>query len=374
MKILHATSIKVPSSEFDKIGATRIAKTFFINNPKMYDLVANDEPGLYSNVVNKLYHVPSCRSHGIALYNKLGEISGEYDMVIMHLQFVAFALQITRLAQSFRNTKFVVVHHNAPDMNTDISYRYRKEFAEHFSQPNVYTICLTNNHRERLVGIADWLSTPEHSSDLSRILTIYNGSEFCETEITPISSRPFDTIVISRLDMSKYVLETLTLLLACDNVENVLYIGDSENSSSKGDKWVSYLNDFHRLKEAHPDRLKCVGPIDNKDVCEKWMPLAKVHVNLSYLETFGLTAIEAANAGVPSIVHTKGGGLPELVNLLDAGMVVDFSRKRFKGRVEILNDAISRVKNIQDSKLHEVRSLCRSKFDVNTMINSYHQI
>jgi glycosyltransferase involved in cell wall biosynthesis len=74
------------------------------------------------------------------------------------------------------------------------------------------------------------------------------------------------------------------------------------------------------------DRVLFIGNLPHREVL-RWMTAAKVLVQPSHLESFGLVIIEAAQAGVP-VVYTRSAAGPEVIEHNRTGLLVCPTRPR----------------------------------------------
>ena len=364
MNILQVISPVVQAEDYGRVGATRVASLLLTeahSAGQPWAVLANDPNRLLESFTLRDYHISRSRTYGVDVYKRLVELAPYFDIVVTHLQYLGFVSYINKLAEQFPQVQFVQVHHTPPDTGTDITYRYKDDYGRHFDLPNVWTVCVSKSHRERLCA------TMPPRWPTERISYIHNGVVWREIEER---ERDFDVIVVARLDSSKRVLDSIMFSLAATDGP-IMYVGSAEQTSSRGSKmWEEYLKTFNQLKAVHSQRLMCMGAVNNIDVITKLMPRAKVNVNLSPIETFGLTAVEAAMAGTPSIVENKG-GLDEVVHQLVIGESLDFHRKRWGPRAELVKSAYDSLHEKSDFERYLLKSKVKDLFTSTRMYGRY---
>ena len=375
MKILHVTSPKISPSTFDKSGDTKVALTILESRPD-HHLLGNNVDGALDSLENKVHHLPLSRCYGVTTCKMLDELASSYDVIIVHIPYLAICVRLKGVALSNKPVKFILVHHTPPDISVDISYRNAAAF-QHLNQcENVHQVFVSKNHYQRYLS---QLNKGEvglnvaRSDKVNRSSVIYSGvcpnayglSGSSEFEVKP----DFDICVIGRLDMSKKIVESLQLALSIS--DRVLYVGSIENASAanRSPRSKAYLDEFQKLesKITHIERL------DNKDLVKNWIPRCKVNLTLAGSETFGLTLIESALVGVPTLALDRGGHT-EIINSLHVGKLLSMSKLRKSGRIKVLKRAFDDISDLPVSDKILLSRSVQSSFSLDKMISSYEKL
>jgi glycosyltransferase involved in cell wall biosynthesis len=133
---------------------------------------------------------------------------------------------------------------------------------------------------------------------LAKTTIISNGINLDEIR----SSEPFPekgdvVLYVGRLERYKNVQLAIAAMSHLPGNYRLFIIGEGSYRNS-----LEKLVDENRLNE----RVTFLGRISEKDVY-RWLQTSKVFLNLSDLEAFGISVIEALAAGVPAVVNNKYG-------------------------------------------------------------------
>ncbi len=210
-----------------------------------------------------------------------------------------------------------------------------------------------------VVTVSNWLGEKAKASFLKKypIQTIYNG-------VNIEKFHPVDTEVV----VKKYGIEKYKVLLGVASGWN----------QRKG------LDDFCKLAKIIPDdmRIMLVGltekqslglpekiiPVQRTESTEELAALytvAKVVLNLSYEETFGMTTVEGLLCGTPGIVYDRTAS-PELIENKSIGRIVQ------AGNIDgVLQEVYSLLQEPEENYLSRCREYAISRFSEKNSYQKY---
>ena len=176
MKVLLAFGTREVGENWDKVGDLGIGSNFLKKRPGVFDVVGNDPNGHFSDYIGKFHQLDRTRNHGKCMYERLREVAGDYDVVLIRNPFIGFATYVNRLADELTDVKWVVTHHAPPDsaVTSEYKFRSRETYLEYLRKWNVYSVFASHSFRERFLHHFPDLK----KSSLKRLRVIHNGIMF----------------------------------------------------------------------------------------------------------------------------------------------------------------------------------------------------
>lgn len=215
--------------------------------------------------------------------------TSRFDVVHAH-NYHAFPALFAALAK--KNEKFVFTPHyhgvGSTPLRDVLNRPYRRVGSRIFERAD-RIICVS--HYERSLVKRDF-------GFHEKIEVISNGINLEEiARVEPFEAEGKLILYIGRLDRYKNVNRAIEAMEYLPR-EFYFYIGGTG----------TYLDDLKRLIERRnlTNRVKLLGFLSEEDKY-KWMRSCDLFVNLSSIEAFGMTVLEALAAGAPAVVNAAGG-------------------------------------------------------------------
>lgn len=263
-------------------------------------------------------------SNQLAVY--LQNNLGKYQIVHAHNFHTFIPHMVTRAGLAKKNSHIVITGHYHGRGSTKLSslllHFYRPVLKKLLSE--IKGIICVSDFEAKLI-IKHFNISPE------KIAVIPNGTSLKEI----FASEPYNVkgnklLVVSRLEKYKNVdLAIKAVSFLPDDYE--LYIIGSGPYGMQ----LKHLADKLDLR----DRVHFLGRLENNEVF-RWYKTCNIVLNLSDLEAFGLTAIEALAAGKPVVVN-KRTALRELAECLNGIRSVDVANTNPKNLAKVIQEHIA---------------------------------
>lgn len=268
--------------------------------------------------------------------------------------------------------------HNRPENSHLIEIIH----ADHLSDRDVPSAPLWNNFYEYSLNRAQMLDKWVVSTELQRqdLLVDFPGEEerfvtipvggirdYDETEVEKIQigKKPTKFITASRLAGEKHidVLVRAMHKLHEEYPENILDIYGQGGEDKKIKKVIEELGaeDYVKLK-GHSNNLE--------EVYKEY----DVFLSASYSEGFGLTYIEALNAGLPIVTFNARFGALELVKDGINGFLKDYSRTDENFSVDNMAEGIKQMINADYAELHGNTRKSVSRYQDSIIANEWREL
>jgi glycosyltransferase involved in cell wall biosynthesis len=230
------------------------------------------------------------------------------------------ALWFARLI--LRKKIIVLVHHLSSPLKPSPSALQERIFEKWFS-----------NNADIVVTVSKYTADSVASLPVSRskILTIYPAVDPPEDLKTPKgTSRKMNILTLGNMEPRKGYDIVIESLAGLGNDFAFIIAGD--DTANPG-----YVEKLRRLSTSLgiSDKIRLAGRVSN-DERERLFADADIYIQSSFLEGFGISALEAAARGVP-VITTRVGAIPEIFVDGETALFVD------AGDVEGLRKAIGRL-------------------------------
>ncbi|MGM0238855.1 glycosyltransferase [Enterococcus sp. AZ103] len=312
-------------------------------------------------IIFKYYHHPRRERlmQNIHIYDFEGENLFFRNEVMMHRFFFNYLAKKFKGTTNFfidrgQETESALIHHKPEDSNL-----IELIHADHISDRDEPTAPLWNNFYEYALNRAALIERIVVSTELQRedmlidfpneekrFVTIPVGGirDFDKNNVTliPIDARPTKFITASRLASEKHidVLVRAMHKLHEEYPENILDIYGQGGEDVKIKKVIEELGaeDYVKL-QGHSNNLE--------EIYEKY----DAFLSASYSEGFGLTYIEALNAGLPIVTFNARFGAIELIKEGVNGFLKDYSRTDEQYSVDQMAEGIRQLMHANYSEM-----------------------
>lgn len=299
MKILMAS----PRPPWAKSGVERVvgemAKRMVIDNE--IEILCTDPQGkevgthYWNDIPVHVFRAYSTMYHfSTGYYRELMNKKDGFDIIHLH-NYSSF---IPAVAARLKSNSPIIINPHFHISAAKPQYAVFREFYDPFIGRKILNsadriICVSEIEKQHLLQ--------KFSIDEQRIVIIPNGIDIASIQ----DAQPYDhprkiILYVGRLVKYKNVQYLIRAMPYLPDYELVI-IGDGEYKSDLG----SLVNNLSLQKQ-----VTFLNGISDHDVY-RWMRTCSVLVNLSHIEAFGLTVLEALAAGKPVIVNNRG-GLAEL--------------------------------------------------------------
>ena len=246
----------------------------------------------------------------------------DYDL--LHFHHAETGLACARLATS---VPVVYTLH-------DPVYQWYKELIELYQTPNQHFISISNNQRR-------------DAPDLPYTATVYNGVDL---QYFPYANAPEDYLLIAgRIVPEKGIKEAIQVAKHTNN--RLLIIGPTFAGSQ------GYFDQY--IKPHLSDQILYLGFVEQSQMWRYYQKAKAFLTPVQWEEPFGLTTIEAAACGTPTI-SLRRGAAPEIIQDGKTGFIVD--------SIGEMADAVGRIAEI---KRADCRDYVRDHFSIDIMIDAY---
>ena len=211
--------------------------------------------------------------------------------------------------------KWKTLCHNCPQkQNYPKSYIFDRSKKNYIEKKEYFT--KLNNIS--IITVSEWLHKIISESFFYKynIKTIKNGIDL--NVFTPKNKTTKDKII------EKYNLKNKIILLGVANVwekRKGLYDYIELASKLKEKYQIALVGVTNQQKKNLPDNIIGINRTENQKELAALYSLARIVLNLSYEETFGMTTVEGFACGTPSIVYNTTAS-PELISK-DTGFIVE---------------------------------------------------
>ncbi|HSX08227.1 MAG TPA: glycosyltransferase family 4 protein [Candidatus Saccharimonadales bacterium] len=248
---------------------------------------------------------------------------GDYDL--LHFHHPEVALACARLA-----TEVPVVY-----TLHDPIYSWYKELFEMYQTPNQHYISISKNQRR-------------DAPDLPYAGTVYNGIDL---QYFPYANAPEDYLLIAgRIVPEKGIKEAIQVAKHTGN--RLLIIGPVFPGTSQG-----YFEQY--IKPQLSDQILYLGFVEQSQMWRYYQKAKAFLTPVQWEEPFGLTTIEAAACGTPTI-SLRRGAAPEIIEHGKTGYIVD--------SIAEMADAVNKIVDI---KRADCRDRIIAKFSIDIMVDAY---
>ncbi len=209
------------------------------------------------------------------------------------------------------------------------------------------------------VTVSNWVAEEMKKSFLAEypIHVIYNGVEYQENQALSIQKPDTNTesiriiCVASYWDQNKGLETIYELARLLDGRFQIILVGNVDDESRIG----------------APDNIEFTGYCENREKLFSLFSMSDIHVTASKVETFGMTMIEAAMAGIRSI----GFACTAIAEVLEQVHGVGVKERN----AVALFEAVMRV--VDEGRCHlngdEVMEICK-KFSIDRMVHEYMEL
>ena len=286
---------------------------------------------------------------GVHLYNENGRHLFFKNLVTLHRYFfkavdAAFGGHSNFLIDRGEDNEVALMTDKIPDVKIiDVIH------ADHLSDRDVPAHPLWNNYNEYMLDHIDWLDRIVVATNLQRqdllvdfpneqrkIVTIPVGG--VRDGLRPVEKQhphePFKVITASRLADEKHI-DLAVKAVARLHQEGVGIMFDIYGQGEADKKIKAAIDEMHAANYVHLKGLS--------DHLEQVYPQYDAFISASFSEGFGLTYIEALNAGLPVVTFAARFGAQELIHDGENGFLVPFKRKDEKYSVNQLAGGLRKL-------------------------------
>lgn len=259
---------------------------------------------------------------------------------------VCECLHISHLME--RAGEFDIIHNNYDFLPLTYSSLIKRPMVttiHGFSSPKIIPVYKHYNSRNHYVSI----SNSDRSSELEYIATVYNGIN--EKEFTYNEKQGDYLLFFGRIHPEKGTHECIEIAKKAGM--KLIISGLIQDEAYFNEKISPHINQDSIVYVGNSDPLKRDELLGGA--------LALLHP-INFEEPFGLSIAEAYFCGTPVIAY-KRGSMPELIEDRITGFLVTN-----------VNEAVDSLKNINNIKRKDCRSLAESKFSRTKMVDDYIEV
>lgn len=286
-----------------------------------------------------------------------------YDIVIVHHEGIGIYAFYLALLYRFRKTKFLKYLH----CSFEEKYFYQGNKAKDWI--NYHILKKTLNKSDRMIAVSEFVKKSycdEFDCNEDKVKVIYNGIRFTQeiekSQKTKVKEDPVKLLFIGRLTEAKgvrIILEAIRqMVVTGENVELEI-LGDGPERSE--------YEDIVR-KFGMEGKVRFEGyQLKKQSYYEK----ADIFVYPSRWEAFGISVVEAL-AQEMICVASNVGGIPEIIEDGKDGFL--FESGNVDNLVEVLEKAISSIRNGEYLHMAAAARQKSRKFDIYNMINDLQSV
>lgn len=277
---------------------------------------------LFGDRARMSHYVPELWDKYLATEMFRGAKTGKYDLLHFHHPEVA-------LAEGVINRDIPIVH-----TLHDPIYPWYKELFELYNSPNQHYISISHNQRR-------------DAPDLPYVATAYNGVDM---QHFPYSESPEDYLLIAgRIVPEKGFKEAIQVAKQTNN--RLLIIGPTYPDTQ------DYFDQY--IKPQLDDQILYLGYVEHDQMWRYFQKAKAFLTPVQWEEPFGLTTIEAAACGTPTI-SLRRGAAPEIIEDGKTGFLAD--------SIAEMAACVEKIDTIHRS---DCRDHIKEKFSIDKMVDAY---